>query len=150
MRRFEWIQAWQWNSQKLRIIFEKIVWTHKWFFEVYNIDRIWRRNNFLRNPCKFRNRYFRKKNRFDVHLFQLSIENDDDDENNFVIHEFHYKDENFIVIEVFSLFEVANDSMSFVTNDFVIEIFFQFENSFVIENFIMNWAINEILNVILD
>ena len=64
MRRFEWIQAWQWNSQKSRIIFERIVWTRKWFFEIYNINRVWRQNYFLKNQCKSRNRYSRKKNSF--------------------------------------------------------------------------------------
>ena len=67
---------------------------------------------------------FVKKNRFDVHLFQFLFENNDENENNFVIHEFHYKNESFIVIETFSLFEIANDSTSFVTNNFVVEFFF--------------------------
>ena len=91
-----------------------------------------------------------EKNDFDIHLFQFSIKSDDESENDFVAHKFHYENENFFVIKILSLFKITNYSARFMTNDFVVEIFFQFKNSTITENSVMNKTIHKISNVIFD
>ena len=75
------------------------------------------------------------KNDFDIHLFNISIIDDNYDENDFIIHKFNHKSESFIIIEIFQLFEIFYTSTSFVTNNFFIDVFFAFVNSFVDKNF---------------
>ena len=91
------------------------------FFEKFNV-------NFAINVIV-------KKNDFDVHLFQFSIKSDDESENDFVIHKFYYENENFFVIKIMSLFKITNYSANFITNNIVVEIFFQFKNSTIVKNF---------------
>ena len=76
-----------------------------------------------------------KKNDFDIHLFNISIINDNYDENNFVIHELNHRNESFMIIKIFQLFEIFYTSTNFVTNNFFINVFFALVNPFVDENF---------------
>ena len=76
-----------------------------------------------------------KKSDFDIHLFNISIIDDSYDENDFIIHKFNYRNESFVIIKIFQLFETFHTSTNFVTNNFFINVFFAFVNSFVCENF---------------
>ena len=64
-----------------------------------------------------------KKNDFDIYLFNISIINDNYNENDFIIHKFNYRNENFVIIKIFQLFEIFYISTSFVTNNFFIDVF---------------------------
>ena len=76
-----------------------------------------------------------KKSDFDIHLFNILIINDNYNENNFIIHKFNHRNENFVIIKIFQLFEIFYTSTNFITNNFFIDVFFVFVNSFVCENF---------------
>ena len=67
---------------------------------------------------------FIKKSDFNIHLFNISIINDDYNENNFVIHELNYRNENFMIIKIFQLFKIFNISTNLVTSNFFIDVFF--------------------------
>ena len=76
-----------------------------------------------------------KKNDFNIYLFNILIIDDSYDENDFIIHKLNYRNENLVIIKIFQLFEIFHTSTSFVTNNFFIDAFFAFINSFVCENF---------------
>ena len=72
-----------------------------------------------------------QKNDFDIHLFYNSIICNDNDENDFVTHKFNHDRKNFVIVKIFSLFEISNTSTRFVFDHFFIDFFFDFINSFV-------------------
>jgi hypothetical protein len=71
------------------------------------------------------------KTRFDVHLLDFSIVDDDYDVHCFIIHWFDHRDESLRIIQSFDLLEITNHSSRFVTQNFVMFIFFDLVNSFV-------------------
>ena len=78
---------------------------------------------------------FIKKSDFNIHLFNILIIDNSYDENNFVIHKFNHRNKSFMIIKILQLFKIFYTSTSFVTNNFFIDVFFAFVNSFVDENF---------------
>ena len=71
------------------------------------------------------------KNDLDIHLFKFLIQDYRKSENNFIIHKFNNRNENFIKIDFFSLFKIANNSVNFILNDLVCKFSFDFINSFI-------------------
>jgi hypothetical protein len=66
-----------------------------------------------------------QKRRFDVHLLDFSIIDDEYDVHCFIIHWFNYRDKRFRVIESFDLFKFSNHSACFVAQNLV--VFFSFD-----------------------
>ena len=74
---------------------------------------------------------FIKKNSNHVYLLQFSVIDDDDNEYDFVIHWLNHRDEDFVIIQILALFEIANDSACFEFDDRIVEITLNFVDSFV-------------------
>ena len=76
-----------------------------------------------------------KKNDFNIHLLNISIIDDDYNENDFITHKLNYRNENLVIIKIFQLFKIFHTSTNFVTSNFFIDAFFALINSFVDKNF---------------
>ena len=106
----------------------------KCFIQLINLKRILFENEIMR--LFYINLFFDliiKENDFDVHLFQVSIFDNDECENHFIWHRFDHRGESFIVIQFFALFEVSHYSTSFITNNLIIKITLKNVNSFIIK-----------------
>ena len=64
-----------------------------------------------------------QKNDFDIHLLYISIICNDNDENDFVTHKLNHDRKNFVIVKIFSLFEISNTSTRFVFDHFFIDFF---------------------------
>ena len=117
------------NSRKLFQIVQNFFETTHYFefFEIFILVKNFHVNFFFDRIVK--------KIDFDVYLFLFSIICDDNDENNFIIHRFNHDDENFVIIKILDLFKIANALTSFISNNFVVDISFDFINSFFDKNF---------------
>ena len=66
---------------------------HSKTFEVSVFEKYFHINFFIH--------IFIKKDDFDIHLFNISIIDDNYDENDFVTHKFNHRNESFMIIEIF-------------------------------------------------
>ena len=74
---------------------------------------------------------FVKKNDFYIHLFNILIIGDDDNKNSFVTYKLNYDWKNFIIIEIFYLFEIFHVLTCFIFDYFFIDFTFDSINLFV-------------------
>ena len=125
----KFIERFRSNSRKLFQIVQNFFETTHYFefFEIFILVKNFHINFFLDRIVK--------KNDFDIYLFQFSIIDDDNDENNFIIYRFNYDDENLVIIKIFYLFKFANALTSFVSNNFVVDVSFDFINLSFDRNF---------------
>ena len=77
-----------------------------------------------------------QKSDFDIHLFNVSIIDNSNSEDNFIVYELNYRSESFIIIKIFQLFEISYTLACFVTNNFIVNAFFAAIYSFVDKNFV--------------
>jgi len=89
-----------------------------------------------------------EKDNYNVHLFYFLIVDNNNNEENFITYKFYYDDERFIVIEIFSLFKVANYLLSLVSYYLVIDFLLESINLFALENVLVFKCYYNNLNII--
>ena len=72
-----------------------------------------------------------KKSGFNVHLFQVLIFDNDQYEDRFIWHKLDHKDEGFIIIQFFALFEISHHLTSFIMNNLIINVMLKGVNPFI-------------------
>ena len=76
-----------------------------------------------------------KESSFDIYLFNVLIISNNNNKDNFIVYKFNYRDESFVIVKIFQLFETLYILACFVLNNFFIDVFFATIDLFVNKNF---------------